>query len=220
MENAGDDADPRNNGSQERGSQEHGKSLKRSWKASGPVAKLTCIFAGVAALSTTVYAIFGILQWSVMSNTLALERPWIGPTARTLVPSQNGQLRAVGWHYQNGGRTVATRMRFNLEFKIGPTEPTESNAPISEECRKGELPGKEGNIAIPGSFDYLTPIAVSPEIAKSMDAVYQGKVGLYIVGCVDYSDTARRTWYRTEVLELFLPKAPNFWAPPFGNDSR
>jgi hypothetical protein len=38
--------------------QDKKKSLKRSWKASGPVAKLTVVFSGIAALSTFVYAIF------------------------------------------------------------------------------------------------------------------------------------------------------------------
>jgi hypothetical protein len=48
--------------------EEHKKSLKRSWKSSGPVAKLTVVFAGIAAMSTTVYAIFSIGQWWIMSR--------------------------------------------------------------------------------------------------------------------------------------------------------
>jgi len=178
---------------------------------------------GLVVIGIGALCIYGC-QLGVMRDTLSLERPWIGPVARTLVFDNSdpakGHLKALGWHYRNGGRTVATRMRFNLEFKLGPLEPTESTVPVSENCRKGELAGKEGNIAIPGDFDNRTPITVPPEIEKSMDDIYQGKIGLYIVGCIDYSDAARKSWYRTEVLELFLPKNPNFWTPGFGNNAR
>ncbi len=51
-------------------SDEHKKSLKRSWKSSGPVAKLTVVFAGIAALSTTIYAIVAGGQLSVMRGQL------------------------------------------------------------------------------------------------------------------------------------------------------
>ena len=169
---------------------------------------IIAILTLVIAATGFGYVLVAWCQLGVTSDTLKLERPWIGPTARTLNFGPDKHLTAIGWHYQNGGRTVATRMRYNLEFKIGPTEPTESNAPKSDECRKGELTGKEGSVAIPGTFDYLTPVGVPPEIEKSMNDVYQGRVGLYIVGCIDYSDNARKSWYRTEVLELFLPNGP------------
>jgi hypothetical protein len=186
--------------------------------------KLNAFFTLIVMVATVTYVIVASRQLGVMNDTLNLERPWIGPVSRTLVFDNSdpakGHLKALGWHYRNGGRTVATRMRFNLEFKIGPLEPTESTAPVSESCRKGELAGKEGNIAIPGDFDNYTPITVPPEIEKSMDDIYQGKTGLYVVGCIDYSDAARKSWYRTEVLELFLPKNPNFWVPGFGNNAR
>ncbi len=178
----------------------------------------------VAVVIGLGYTIAAYRQLGVMADTLNLERPWIGPTARTLIfdskDPAKGRLKAVGWHYQNGGRTVATRMRFNLEFKIGPVEPTKSTVPVSDKCEKGELSGDVGNISIPGAFDSYTPAAIPPEITKSMNDVYEGKVGLYLVGCIDYSNTARKAWYRTEVLELFLPKGPNFWAPEYGNDAR
>src|SRR6266481_4525832 len=51
-------------------SDEHKKSLKRSWKSSGPVAKLTVVFAGIAALSTNIYAIVTGGQLSVMRGQL------------------------------------------------------------------------------------------------------------------------------------------------------
>ena len=67
------------------GSQEQTKSLKRSWKSSGPVAKLTVVFAGIAALSTTIYAIFAGGQLLVMHGQLdemgIARRPLVGPVS-------------------------------------------------------------------------------------------------------------------------------------------
>ena len=57
-------------GAQTQDSDEHKKSLKRSWKSSGPVAKLTVVFAGIAALSTTIYAIVAGGQLLVMRGQL------------------------------------------------------------------------------------------------------------------------------------------------------
>jgi hypothetical protein len=50
--------------------QEHKKSLRRSWRTSGPVAKLTVIFSGIAAGATAVYAIAAIFQFIAMSGQL------------------------------------------------------------------------------------------------------------------------------------------------------
>ena len=49
---------------------EHKKSLRRSWRTSGPVAKLTAVFSGIAAAATLVYAIAAIAQLIVMSRQL------------------------------------------------------------------------------------------------------------------------------------------------------
>ncbi len=50
--------------------EEHKKSLRRSWKTSGPVAKLTCVFSGIAAASTLVYALLAGWQLSVLGGQL------------------------------------------------------------------------------------------------------------------------------------------------------
>jgi hypothetical protein len=49
---------------------ERKKSLRRSWKSSGPVAKLTVVFAGIAAAASLTYAFTSIWQLSVMSGQL------------------------------------------------------------------------------------------------------------------------------------------------------
>jgi hypothetical protein len=67
-------------------------------------------------------------QLAVMQDTIKLERPWIGPTERTLhyetykkgdrlPPFSDERFRGVGWHFKNGGRTVATRVHVHLEFE-------------------------------------------------------------------------------------------------------
>lgn len=45
------------------------KSLKRSWASSGPVARLTCVFAGIAALATVAYAFIAAWQLYVMRSS-------------------------------------------------------------------------------------------------------------------------------------------------------
>ena len=209
-------ADPKGSSS---GDQETAKELAGEFRT---VEWIQIVINGVlAVIGIIAICIYGG-QLDVMKDTLALERPWIGPTARTIVPRpEQGHIIALGWHYQNGGRAVATKIRQNLEFRIGPRPAALKSAPFSDDCQKGELAQLEqgGNIAIPGG-DYIFPIDVSPEVAKSMDDVYAEKVGLYLVGCVDYSDSGRKEWYRTEVLELFLPKQTNFLVLPFGNNAR
>lgn len=50
--------------------QEHKKSWRRSWRTSGPVAKLTVVFSGIAAGATVIYAIAAIFQFIAMSGQL------------------------------------------------------------------------------------------------------------------------------------------------------
>ncbi len=50
--------------------QEQKKSLRRSWKSSGPIAKLGVVFAGIAAVATVIYALITGSQLFVMSRQL------------------------------------------------------------------------------------------------------------------------------------------------------
>jgi hypothetical protein len=70
-------------------SDEHKKSLKRSWKSSGPVAKLTVVFAGIAALSTTIYAIVAGGQLLVMRGQLHEIRAGSTDTHELAVQAKN-----------------------------------------------------------------------------------------------------------------------------------
>jgi hypothetical protein len=63
------------------GGEDQKKSLRRSWKSSGPVARTAVVFAGVAAAATCLYAGVAIWQLRVMSGQLDEmrrdRRPWI-----------------------------------------------------------------------------------------------------------------------------------------------
>ena len=172
-----------------------------------------------------VYTIFAGLQWrsmrsqlQVMQDTLNLERPWIGPISRTMYPkAEVGHLIAVAWHFKNGGRTVATRIRTNLEFRIGPL-PIDKIWPKFEVCNPDkELEGEGGNVSIPGAEDKI--VIGTIQVEKSLDDVYAHKVGLYLVRCIHYSDTGRKSWYRTEVNELYA-FGRGFISHTSGNDAR
>ena len=77
----------------------------------------------------------------------------------------------------------------------------------------------DGNVAIPGA-DNSFALTLNSDVTPSLDDVYAHKVGLYLAGCVDYSDSSRKPWYRTQVFELFIPSsALGFITHTSGNDA-
>ena|SRR5882724_4365242 len=172
---------------------------------------------------TGTYTYFACKQWSVMNDTLKLERPWVGPTKREFYYSHN-RMVGMDWHFQNGGRTPATRVRSDIEFRIGPIPEklTQENRPKIQRCEDGELSDALGSfVAIP-NVDSSYPIAPGPQVIAALDDVYSNKVGLYLTGCVDYSDSSKINWYRTNVLETFhpTPQGGELAIAMFGNDAR
>ena len=137
-----------------------------------------------------------------MVDTLKLERPWIGPTLRRVGVDSNKRIKSVVWTFRNGGRSPAINMRWHLIFMIGPQFGGEY--PKATPCEK-ELPGTNGGVVVPnGDGEY--PIDLGPQVRARLDDVYiDGKVRLFLVGCIDYSDTSRKPWYRTNVLEVLDP---------------
>jgi hypothetical protein len=189
--------------------EEHKKSWRRSWRTSGPVAKLTVVFAGLGAASTTIYAIFAIAQWIVMSDTLKLERPWLGADQERMDISDSTKRVAYAWiRMKNGGRSPAVNMRFNAVFMIGEALPVgrsvkRDELPKNSECAN-RIPGDEGNVVVPNG-DVNLPVGFPREVASRLDDVYNRKVGLYIVGCVDYTDSSGKPKYRTNILMAMIP---------------
>jgi hypothetical protein len=185
---------------------------------------ITALATVVLAFLTYKYVSYSQRQWQTMQETLRLERPWIGPTQRgTIFDPKTKRLQGVIWHFQNGGRSVATKVVLDLKFKIGPSPmllPAVSTFPKSDICENGKLnTGIQSNVAIPG-FDISTGIGPSPDIVASFDAIYGGTAGLYIVGCIDYSDSSGVPWYRTNVNEVLIPETNKFTINRLGNEAR
>jgi hypothetical protein len=104
-----------------------------------------------------------------------------------------------------------------LELKIGPNENTPNIIyPESEDCKKGELPN-EGNIAIPG-FDISLRVPVPDDVRVKLDRVHKD-LDLYLVGCIDYSDSTRKHKYRTNVLETYDSLKAGFTIVDSGNNA-
>lgn len=199
----------------------YGRDLVRSViafldKHSGAISAIATVVIGVL---TYQYVTYSKKQWETMRDTLNMERPWIGPTERIMqFDSDTKQFRRVIWSLKNGGRSVATRVRPHLELKIGPEESPDASYPQVSACTKGQLPG-EGYVVIPGIAGALVPVVPAPDVVGMLDKVHHG-VELYLVGCVDYSDSTRQAWYRTEVREKFLSVTESFVQMPSGNDAR
>ena len=194
--------------------------------SSAIIAILTLIIAG----SNIAYGVFFYRQMNIMRDTLglslALERPWIGPSGHVLStygPTQREEGRPIDWkmnrlvrmqlRVQNGGRAPATKFRWHMLWKVGDVydavnENASTPLPTDEVCDKGEMGSEYGAgvmMATPGVTTYL-PVYVSQEILSRFDDVVRNKVGLYVVGCIDYSDSTGKPWYRTKVRMVLIPQ--------------
>ena len=183
--------------------------------------RVVAIFTVIIALTGIIYAVFAALQWCVLRDTLALERPWLGPTKRAVsVDKISHRIQGLEWYFSNGGKSTATEVRIQLDFVIGPvpTRPTNpKDLPYDEVCNKGPLSAGH-NIVLPG-FDTFTGVGFAPEVGAKLEDMYAGKAALYFGGCVDYSDAARKACYRTNVTEYFRPQDNGFVVTEFGNDA-
>lgn|SRR5208282_2921762 len=200
------------------------KSLRRSWRASGPVAKWTVSFAGVAAFSTVVYAIFAMLQWRVMSDTLNHERPWIGSTKQLVATdSVTKRIGAAALRVRNGGRSPAVNARFYARIVVGAPEqqcPTEENKiPRVNGCR-AELPGRNGVLIIPNE-EFTVAADLPDDVKARLDDLYNQppKVSFYLVGCGDYTDSSKSQHFRTNFL-MKITAPGNIGICEDGNDAR
>jgi hypothetical protein len=202
-----------NPGTQERGGYPHPPRKSGFW---GGI-KLTDV---VVAAATVVIAVVGCLQFSIMNSTLNLERPWIGPTTREIdVNKITNRIDSARWHFENGGRSPATRVRARAAFKLGPANSldlTEENRPQIDQCIVKD-DGTAGFVVLP-HVDQSLPVFPHQDVIDRMDDIYAGKVGLYLVGCVDYSDTSRKASYRTYITEHVV-KDSHLFRSEVGNDA-
>jgi hypothetical protein len=174
-------------------------------------------------------------QLTAMQDAMKLERPWIGPTGRKNI-AQNTvdskgkpiyKLSGVEWYFQNGGRTAATRTRIHIVIKIGPPTPStvftpRNDLPKNDVCEKGELDSSFGDFTvIPGiPNNSFNARFAAPGNYGSIDDVLASGHNMWLVGCVDYSDSSFKPWFRTDVLEYWNQQDNSFALWQIGNDAR
>jgi hypothetical protein len=112
---------------------------------------------------------------------------------------------------RNGGRSPAINTRWYLTFMIGPTKDArrlDGEIPKATVCDK-ELFGKgTGSVILPNGEATL-PVGIPQQVAARLDDVYSAppKVGLFVVGCLDYTDTSQKPRYRTNFTLAVEPSA-------------
>jgi hypothetical protein len=178
-------------------------------------------------------------QMGIMKDTLALERPWLGPSgtvSRSLGAKQPPSGQPIDWQknklvgmaarIQNGGRNPGTNVRWHMLFKLGKPynaaeETSNYGLPTDDVCDKGELSSNYGSGTIMGGVITELPVWIPKDIGEKGPTIFSKGVGLYIVGCLDYSDTTFKSWYRTNMRWVFNPSGPEpFVMTRFGNESR
>jgi len=196
----------------------------------------------LAVAGGIAYTIAAYNQLGVMNDTLRLERPWLGPDGTivsVLGPKDQTPIEGqpTNWNVNhlyrlrlpiaNGGRTPATNVRYDLIFKIGQVydaseETASTPLPTDETCDKGELAKQYGGGVIMPIQGLTTHFIanVTQDVASNFDDIVNNKVGLYAVGCVDYSDTSGKPRYRTRFRFVFSPKESEpFAMTRFGNEA-
>jgi hypothetical protein len=189
------------------------------------------MLSGVVATANLAYVIVSGNQLNTMNaqldnmnKTLALERPWLGIVQRAHNFNDANELVSIDVKFTNGGRSMATRVIPRLILTVGPPGVLyKSNLPTNPECN-AKRNDTNGVILIPGGVENVT-VPVEPKIRQMWRAIAAGRVNLYMVGCIDYSDASERPNYRTFVTEFFerssnsgdKPGAGHFSAIPFGN---
>jgi hypothetical protein len=186
------------------------KSLRRSWKSSGPVAKLTVVFAGIAAAATVTYAIIAGWQLCVMSgqldqmrqslaqnqfaNTREL-RPYVHANKFDLVGElKEGQKFQGRIEITNSGRTPALKLEGCADIAIKPnSDPMTDDFPCPAPNNPGARlqPTGEHSIFALGSgipFTLMSPgTSISP-MDKLLPILSTGGLRLYLYGDISYSD--------------------------------
>jgi hypothetical protein len=98
---------------------DHKKSLRRSWRSSGPVAKLTVICTGIVAIATVTYAVFA--GWQLYEIRQG------GKDTRRLAEAASEQLKVM--QGQLDAMTIERRPYVNVKgismpkLNVGPVPP-------------------------------------------------------------------------------------------------
>lgn len=165
-------------------------------------------------------------QLAALEVQVDLERPWVGPVGPTPLSFDKTTKRLVGmeWKFQNGGRSPSLHEREYVRFVIGPSakDATEKNFPKLAVCSDPPDKMEGGNMMIPGTPPPVVILNMSQEVKAAMDDVYAERKGLFIAGCIYYTDSAMQKWYKTDVTEIFIPNygLGSFEMFKWGNDAR
>lgn len=158
-------------------------------------------------------------QANALTNTLSLERPWVGIRGSQETTNTAGDVVYSVVTITNGGRTTATHVSANLVFMTGAPLPKFGDPrilPRNPKC--GKAINRDGGILIPN-----TPrqdlIEVPNTIKMRSVTINDMKVGLYLVGCIDYSGPSEREQFRTQVTEKYIPGAHILSTTRMGNAS-
>jgi hypothetical protein len=222
-------ADSNHPDAQTQDSEEHKKSFKRSWKSSGPVAKLTVVFAGIAAMSTTIYAIFAGGQLLVMRGQLdemsVARRPWVGlygelqmtrpPNFRVQEPIEwPAEFAKAHPDIANAKPLIYMEVYASWAMQNFGASPArrvnhtllaygsqDANKPPAEVV---DMPCKVGNQmnndpAVGAPVMFPGNMVPIPETNAITTLPDKGILGLWLVGCITYEDTSG-TIHHTKIL--------------------
>ena len=158
------------------------------------------------------------------ANKLSLvdNRPWIGTGATDAPRDNQGDLQGAGLVVLNGGRTPAVHVSMNLFFKLGEPLPDYGDPkafPRVVEC-SNQRRNVSSTVLLPGvPLKKLMSLADFGIDQKQMNDVNAGRQGLYLLGCIDYSDASDKRKYRTYVTKKYVPANQYFSATESGNDA-
>jgi hypothetical protein len=220
-------ADERSQGNPQKDDPEdHKKSLKRSWKSSGPVARLTVVFAGIAALSTAVYALFAggqlvVMQWQfkAIGDTNGINREALQTVQRAYMVVES-QPHFVEVEKDPKSREI-TKYRFQMIMENLGNTPTSNlkyhvnivaiNQPLPDDFQYPNF-AHDGTVCGPNSpqkecadvYAAAGPKVMvwSPYLDLTSDyvsAIKQRGYHVYFYGRVDYKD--RFEWTPPRVTE-------------------
>jgi len=196
------------------------KSLKRSWKSSGPVAKLTVVFAGIAALSTCVYAIFSAGQWGVMSGQLKVmqqeQRPEIIITKFDIMDYQTGKPSEefevgkpleVNVRFKNVGRTSASVLHIHNHLIFGVNGIAQLRSEPDREDTPGNIlgPSSEGTVTAISLVDTYSRETIALDAAQVTN--WDGTEPVIVFGRVVYKDSEGKRY----CTPFFTKHIPHNW---------
>jgi hypothetical protein len=177
-------------------------------------------------LATVVMAIFTIVIAGATVQQCRMnrdnERPWVGSIIRGVaVEEKTNRVQRVEWYYRNAGKAVAKNIRVDLTLRVGdpvPRDMASLKPPTVSQCESAKgLPGDKGMVLLPGA-DQSFIVSPPQDVIDSSQSINDNKLGLYLVECLDYTDTVGNE-HRTRVCEVYMPAIKRFLLCLSGSDA-